>query len=119
MGFNIELKRIGRHKEAKIKAEIKNPKTYLDWICEIAEFEMTPKDTLTISWDVSVFYIITDDLTGSASSDTKQIYVKEKFVPKENMIVRYARLVHFKNKSKIYVYEKLPELSFPDEDKKW
>jgi hypothetical protein len=110
MPFDIEIKRKGVNTYANIKASIENPKVFIDWISEFAGIVLTSADTLTISWNVNVYLSVNDNI-----KDTKSIQIRKTFTPKDDITVRFARLVHYKNKSRIYVYEKLPKLKFPEE----
>jgi hypothetical protein len=111
MPISIKIKK-GKNTRVNISSSIKDPKRFIDWICELSNITMMPCDTLTISWDVTV-YLSCDD----AILDVKPIKVEQTFRPEKEMVVNFARFVHFKNKSRIYIYQEMPKVSFPDENK--
>ena len=111
MPLNIKIKKANSNKTVDIDATIVDAKAYIDWISELDGIKMHINDTLTLSWNVSCHLSIDRDL-----KDVKEIKISQTFEPKKDINVRFARLVHYKNKSRIYVYEKLPKLSFPEDD---
>jgi hypothetical protein len=108
MPFTVEIERVNQNVNVNVRPSLTDPKVYIDWVCQFNGICMHPEDTLTISWDVTVYFYEDGNFMNS-----KPITIRETFKFEKPTIVNFARLVHYKNKSRIYTYEELPKLAFP------
>jgi hypothetical protein len=108
MGIGIKFKRAGNNTTLNLASSIKDPKRYIDWICELQGITMGASDSLTVSWNITVYLSC-----NGKTLDSKPIQISQTFFPKKNINVKFVRFVHYKNKSKIYIYNKMPKVGFP------
>jgi hypothetical protein len=108
MGLCIKIRKKGKHTDVNLASSIKDPKRYIDWISELQGITMGASDSLTVSWDIAVYLSC-----NGKTLDFKPIRISQTFLPKKELNVKFVRFVHYKNKSKIYIYQTMPKVGFP------